>query len=409
MSRYLSSVEINRKKSSFFVKAYFLLFVFFKHFLTRPFYIFAVILSFIVVSSVTLLTFSVRNGLENVIENTHEPGLFFIKNGISNSELTSFLTKNQQHYIENIIGVNSVDNKIIYSPELVLLTRQILLGTSRDFVLRGVTDQAFIMRNPINNNLYSNVIDGVLFQPGKREVIVGQALAKRYPELNLGKKIRISGSDWKIVGIFKSGGSVRESEIWADKNLLRNYFKLGDLVNIISFYSEPHVSLNVLNRSLTEMKDNEIVVTNSKENYKNYANGFMDLMQTFGVAFTFIGGVIVFSGIAVLVESVLINMRAEIITLKLIGYDKILFFCFTIPFFIFSLIGVFISICLYGLISYRLNFGTLVGFTEVVFVSKMTFTLFFYTLIYCLGLVFIACLINYNRFMNLFKFKVNSF
>ena len=68
----------------------------------------------------------------------------------------------------------------------------------------------------------TKVIAGRLFVPGKREVIVGRAIAERIGGLAIGSSITFPDGDWKIVGIFSSGGGALESQLMTDAALLMN-------------------------------------------------------------------------------------------------------------------------------------------------------------------------------------------
>ena len=46
---------------------------------------------------------------------------------------------------------------------------------------------------------------GRWFQEGKRELVVGKSAAERYPEVQIGKKIRFGRGDWEVVGVMDAG------------------------------------------------------------------------------------------------------------------------------------------------------------------------------------------------------------
>jgi putative ABC transport system permease protein len=55
-----------------------------------------------------------------------------------------------------------------------------------------------------------------MFKPGMNEVIVGRGLTGRYRDCGLGDTLHFGRGAWKVVGIFVSGGSSFESEVWGD-------------------------------------------------------------------------------------------------------------------------------------------------------------------------------------------------
>jgi putative ABC transport system permease protein len=66
----------------------------------------------------------------------------------------------------------------------------------------------------------TKVIAGRLFVPGKREVIVGSAIEERIGGLSIGSIITLPDGDWKVVGIFASGGGALESQLMTDASSL---------------------------------------------------------------------------------------------------------------------------------------------------------------------------------------------
>jgi len=61
---------------------------------------------------------------------------------------------------------------------------------------------------------------GRWFTPGQREIVVSNSVQKRFSQANLGDQMWIGKGSWKVVGIFDSGGSAHDSEIWGDINQL---------------------------------------------------------------------------------------------------------------------------------------------------------------------------------------------
>jgi putative ABC transport system permease protein len=61
---------------------------------------------------------------------------------------------------------------------------------------------------------------GRWFNPGQREIVVSNSVHKRFAQANLGDQMLIGKGTWTVVGIFDSGGSAHDSEIWGDINQL---------------------------------------------------------------------------------------------------------------------------------------------------------------------------------------------
>jgi len=101
--------------------------------------------------------------------------------------------------------------------------------------VRGLTPAGFEMRHQIQLSA------GRMFTPGQREVVVGKAVAKRYPGLRLRGRVTFARGEWEVVGVLDGGQSALNSEIF------------GDLHQIASDYNRPDALSSVLIRAENPM------------------------------------------------------------------------------------------------------------------------------------------------------------
>ncbi len=97
------------------------------------------------------------------------------------------------------------------SDESVVLTNlERRSGGTSNITVRGIGEQGLALRPSVR------IAEGRPFRPGVDEVMVGRALSRRFLGCQLGSTLRFGSRDWLVVGIFESGGSGFESEIWGD-------------------------------------------------------------------------------------------------------------------------------------------------------------------------------------------------
>jgi putative ABC transport system permease protein len=77
------------------------------------------------------------------------------------------------------------------------------------------------------------IVEGRLFQPGSDEIIVGRGISSRFEHCRVGDVLRIQKRELKVVGLFSTGGSAYESEIWGDGRQLRDYTYVDDVVDAV--------------------------------------------------------------------------------------------------------------------------------------------------------------------------------
>jgi putative ABC transport system permease protein len=153
-------------------------------------------------------------GVEETLKATGSPHNAIILRKGSTSELTSFLPREAAKVFSADPSVAVQGGKAIASPEIFVifqLVRNDGNGTA-NVGLRGVTpDGLQLLRGES-----VLVTEGRLPQPATSEVMVGRAVRGRYVGAELGQSIRVARREWQVVGVFESGGSGFESEIWGD-------------------------------------------------------------------------------------------------------------------------------------------------------------------------------------------------
>jgi putative ABC transport system permease protein len=79
---------------------------------------------------------------------------------------------------------------------------------------------------PIGIALRPNIklAEGRWFQPGQREVVVSKSIHARFGQSNVGDAMHFGKGSWTVVGVFDSGGSAYDSEIWGDVNQMATDF-----------------------------------------------------------------------------------------------------------------------------------------------------------------------------------------
>jgi putative ABC transport system permease protein len=106
---------------------------------------------------------------------------------------------------------------------LAIAERYILTGvakrgenTGANVVVRGTTPDVLRVRPE------ARIVEGRMFEPGKREVVVGRGALDQYQGLEIGNSVEVRDGQWPIVGIFETGGDVHESELWVDVTSLHS-------------------------------------------------------------------------------------------------------------------------------------------------------------------------------------------
>jgi len=165
--------------------------------------------------AVLLAILALVDGLRATLATSGDPLHVLVLRKGSDSEIVSNFTRQQFQDLKFKSGIaRGRDGQPLASLEIVT---DINLGSGdhqegTNVTVRGLQPAGIEMRPNIR------IASGRWFEQGKREVVVGQQIARRYPEAGIGQKLRFGRGDWDVVGVMDAGSGVQASEIWGDLN-----------------------------------------------------------------------------------------------------------------------------------------------------------------------------------------------
>jgi putative ABC transport system permease protein len=148
-----------------------------------------------------------------------------IKNKSTSSVEFGLLPKNTINIIRYLPGIKKNNQGIpLVSPELY----------NRKFIKFGEDDNIIWLRirgiTPLAFEVYPQIKMIAGRTPQRGEVIIGKELPVKFgKEFHLGDKIQFGRQEHSIAGIFDSGGSTYEGEIWMDKEDMKLDFDMKDI------------------------------------------------------------------------------------------------------------------------------------------------------------------------------------
>lgn len=183
--------------------------------------------------------------------------------------------------------------------------------------LRGVPEDVFEFRPEVK------LIDGRKAKPGSDECIIGRAIRGRFKGLELGQSFELrKNRPLKVVGVFESGGSSFESEIWADVDSVRSAFGRDGIVSSVRARLNDAASLTAFKTSIESNRQLGLEVQRESEYYEKQSEGSSLFITTLGtiVAFFFAVGAMI--GAMITMYSAVANRKREIGTLRALGFGK---------------------------------------------------------------------------------------
>ncbi|MBM3754720.1 MAG: ABC transporter permease [Acidobacteria bacterium] len=165
------------------------------------------------------------------------------------------------------------------------------------------------------------ITQGRWFQQGRRELVVGSAVAKRYPDAQAGKQITFGRGKWDIVGVFDSPQMARNSEIWGDFDQISGDFNRLEAASSVLVRAQDEVALDALRNELNADPQLQVEIMTEKAYYAQQTDS--------GAPLEFLG---IFVAVIMAVGSCFAAMNTmyaavarrntEIGTLRILGFSK---------------------------------------------------------------------------------------
>ncbi|HMB57682.1 MAG TPA: ABC transporter permease [Arenimonas sp.] len=259
---------------------------------------------------------AMASGFESTLKASGRTDNAIILRGGSDTELNSGLGRDSTTLIKQAPGIRKdAAGKPMASAEMIVIAELIRQGDSKNganITVRGVEDNGFALRPQLK------IVEGRKFKTGLRELIVGRGVTRQFQGAELGKTLRMRGSDWTVVGIFESGDA-HESELWADAEVAQSTFNRRG-------YSSVLVGLDGAS-GLKTLQDNlkadprQTVDVKSEQDY--YSSQTKQFRQQIGALAGFVTLVMALGAIFAALNTMYAAVAArgkEIATLRAIGF-----------------------------------------------------------------------------------------
>lgn len=165
--------------------------------------------------AVLLAVLALVEGLRTTLASSGDPLQIVVMRKGSESEIVSNFTRTQFQDLKFKPGIaTGANGQPLASLEVITVVNlsSTETGEGTNVTVRGLQPAGIEMRHNVK------MASGRWFQEGKRELVAGKSAAERYPEAQLGRKVRFGRGDWEIVGVMDAGRGAQASELWGDVN-----------------------------------------------------------------------------------------------------------------------------------------------------------------------------------------------
>jgi putative ABC transport system permease protein len=320
--------------------------------------------------AVLLSVFALVEGLRTSLSSTGHPLHILVTRKGASAELNSQMTQEQFQTIKVKQGITRLPNgEPMASLELVTV---VILESPENpaginINLRGLTTTGFAMRE------YAKIAEGRMFQPGRREVVVGKGLAKRYPKARIGSKLDFGRGEWDVVGVMDGGRSAADSEIFCDLAQLASDQNRESTLSSVLIRATDRASMDALMKDLKDDRRLNVDTVDEKSYYEAQTTSALPI-QFLGIFVAVI--MAIGSSFAAMntMYAAVARRSSEIGTLRVLGFSKFgILISFLIESLLLSLLGGVIGCLLVlPLNNFTAGIGSFVTFSEFTFDFRIT-------------------------------------
>lgn len=277
----------------------------------------ATIFSIALVVAVLLGFLAMANGFRATLSSTGSDDVAVMLRGGSQAELNSGLSRDDQRVVAEAPAIaRDASGEPIVSGELYVIVDGIKRSsqTEANLPLRGVGPLAATLREGYE------IVEGRSFEVGSNELVVGQAVQREFAGFDLGQTIRLGTNDWVVVGVFSTGGSVFESEIWADLGTIQNLYQRGSSIQSIRARMTSPEALESLQSFVENEPRLNLDVSSEADYYADQAGGTSDLIMFLGWPLAIAMAIGALAGAWNTMYSSVDTRMKEIATLRAIGF-----------------------------------------------------------------------------------------
>ncbi len=231
----------------------------------------------------------------------------------------------------------------------------------------------------------AKLVEGRWFTTGQREVVVGKSIHDRFSGTQVGDMLDFAKGQWKVVGVFNSGGTAYDSEIWGDLNqIAADFDRLGGLGSVYLRATDA-VAADALKNRVSDDQRLKLEGHLETEYYEKQTSS--------GGAIKYIGFVVAiimavgssFAAMNTMYAAVAYRSR-EIATLRVIGFSRpSILTSFVLEALLLSLLGAVVGIVLMlPFNGMSTGIGNQVTFSETVFSLQMTWSVVMTAIIFAL-------------------------
>jgi len=268
------------------------------------------------VVAVFIAVLSMAEGFRETLQTTGSPDAAVVMRAGADSEMVSLLTRDDVRIIADAAGVRRGPDGPLASGELFVIVDLLKRSTGMvvNVPLRGVGPAAFAVRPKVA------IVEGRAFEAGRNEVIVGRGALAQFSGTEVGRTLKLGRNEWAVVGVFDSGGTLSDSELWCDAGVLQPAYQRGTTFQTVFAKLESAEAFAAFKDALTSDPRVNLRIQRETDYYAEQSAFITQLATTIGAGIALLMGIgAVFGAVNTMYTAVAARTR-EIATLRALGF-----------------------------------------------------------------------------------------
>ena len=268
---------------------------------------------------VLIALLSMARGFEATLKGTGQADRAIVLRGGSDSEMTSWVSPQHADLIRTKPGIATGESGVLAATEIYVIADvpKKRSKTDANLPLRGVEARSFEIRNEVR------IVDGRSLEFGKFELIAGVNAVDQFQGLDIGSILKLRGADWEVVGHFATDGTIHESEVWVDTQVLGSNLKRGAGGTSMVVRLESPREFDVLEQAMDDDPQLETELRKETVYYSEQSERLTALIENFGY---FVASIMAIGAIFAALNtmySAVSTRSVEIATLRALGFGPL--------------------------------------------------------------------------------------
>lgn len=261
---------------------------------------------------------SIAEGFEKAMLNAGRADRAIVMRQGADSEMSSGIGGPEVDVIKQAAGIRKEGAVSTASAEMFVVVdvNRLTTNTGSNVPLRGVDNTLLAVRPEVK------IVEGRMLTFGTNEVVVGLAASRQFAGLRVGDVFKSGQTQWPVVGVFDSGGTAAETEIWCDVRTLQGAFRRGNSYQSVLARLESPSSFDTFKDWLSSNPQVDVDVKRESDYYREQSRTLTGLVQGIGWGVAGLMGLGAIIGAVLTMYSAVVARTREIATLRALGFGS---------------------------------------------------------------------------------------